>query len=169
MLDPCARKVDQHFSYVRCLVDSAQQSPSHHAQQAHLQSALLQMGMGWHFYLLEINARYGLKSQPSSVRMLGLPEDGVWLDRAEGQELSALLRDPRSWLSAWQTQLQALWQMEQRTGLAGDLFSYQESASELIAATAEPELPALTAAQLDSWAGQFQALVHRQRGCQEEY
>lgn len=169
MLDPSARKVDQHLSYLRCLLDSAQQCGSRHTQNAHLQSALLQMGLAWDFYLVEVGARYGQKNSTPNRYLLGLPEDAAWLQKAEGLELAALLEDPASWLSAWQKQLQAIWQIEKRTGLAGDLFSYQEPASGLIATAAQPELPTLTPALMSSWAEQFQALVSRQRGYQEEY
>lgn len=169
MLDPSARKVDQHLSYLHCLLDSAEQCASRHAQYAHLQSALLQMGLAWGFYLVEIGARYGLKSPPSYQYSLSLPEGADWLQKPEGLELTALLRDSESWLATLRQHLQGIGQLEQRTGLAGDLFSYREPASELIAATAQPELPILSPALVKAWANQFQALVRRQRGYQEEY
>lgn len=169
MLEPTARKVDQHLSYVRCLLDSAEQCASRHIQNAHLQSALLQMGLAWDYYLVELGARYGVRELSPSPNLMDLPDGAVWLDKVEGLELAAVSKNPESWLVACRGHLKAIWRLEKRTGLAGSLFSYQEPASDLIAATADPELPILTPALMRVWEDQFQGLVRRQRGCQEEY
>ena len=166
-----ASAVNQKAAFAELLLQAADDdSVGRHLQQALLQSAALQLGAAYRFFLAEIGAAYQCKN-PAEISELSIL---LTLLQAQGKspsettEIGNLDQQPSSWLGQLRSCCKAIESLPQSNAAGGEPIVDTNRIAVHAMSEAE-DWSLLTNTQLRQWLGSFGELVERHRQSMVEW